>query len=350
MKVEEHYMFKEAVEGPSVVRRTLSECRGEVEAVADALRRAEVRRGFIVGSGTSFHASLYLQYLINKYTDLHFTAVPASEFKAWKPVKGRYVVIGFSQSGESSDVIEAVKEAKAAGVLTIGITNTPGSTLTKLADYSVVTRAGEEKAVTATKTFDVQLAASLMIVRAVAGGGLDDLMEAVKAAEQVIEARGRLRELASGLKSSESVYVLGRGATYPIALEFALKLKEAAMIHAEGFAVREFLHGPLQLVDEGTPVYLLLGSGEAFRESEVALKKIQGYKPAWVYVGPRAEGVEAYFKGSEVEFEGVEGDAAVLPVVKAAQLIAYYASVARGLNPDKPTKLTKVVKYESQTG
>ncbi|RLF05236.1 MAG: glutamine--fructose-6-phosphate aminotransferase, partial [Thermoprotei archaeon] len=139
MKVEEHYMFKEAVEGPSAVRRTLSECRSEVEEVAEALKKAEVRRGFIVGSGTSFHASLYLQYLINRYTDLHFTAVPASEFKAWKPIKGKYVVIGFSQSGESSDVIEAVREAKAAGVLTIGITNTPGSSLTRLADHSVVT-------------------------------------------------------------------------------------------------------------------------------------------------------------------------------------------------------------------
>lgn len=346
MEAEEHYMFKEAVEGPSAVRRTLSGCRSEVEAVAEALRATEVRRGFIVGSGTSFHASLYLQYLLNRYTDLHFTAVPASEFKAWKPLRGKYIVIGFSQSGESSDVIEAVKEARAAGVLTVGVTNTPGSSLTELANYSVVTRAGEEKAVTATKTFDVQLAASLMIVRAVRGGGLDGLEAAVEAVERVIESREKLREFASGLKGSENVYVLGRGATYPIALEFALKLKEAAMIHAEGFAVREFLHGPVQLVDEDTPVYLLVGSVEAFRESEVALRKIQGYKPAWVYVGPRAEDVKSYFGGSEVSFEGVEGDTAVLPVVKAAQLIAYYASLARGLNPDKPTKLTKVVRYE----
>lgn len=337
-------MYREAVEGPEAVRRTVTVCKDAVEVVAEALREARVKRGFVVGSGTSFHASLYLQYLLNKYTDLHVTAIPASEFRAWRPTRGTYLVIGFSQSGESSDVVEAIREAKRLGALTICITNTPGSTLTRLAEYSIVTRAGEEKAVAATKTFDVQLAASVMITRAILGEEYGDLLSAAMAATRVVEREDLLRELASKLRETGSTFILGRGATYPVALEFALKLKEASMIHAEGFAVREFLHGPLQLVDESTPLYVLIGSRSSYEESRVGLERIKSYKPNWVYIGPSTPKLGELFS-EVVEVEDVGEDVAVLPIVKAAQLIAYYASIARGLNPDKPTKLSKVVKY-----
>jgi glucosamine--fructose-6-phosphate aminotransferase (isomerizing) len=342
------FMRKELGEGPQAVLRTLREASEEVKAAADLLRSlagAGVERGFIIGSGTSFHASLYLQHLLNKLTGFHVTAVPASEFAEWRPAKhAKYFIIGYSQSGESSDIVEAFKVAKAAGVKTIAITNTPGSTLARISDACIVTRAGEEKAVAATKTFDVQLAAALMLAYELAGKHTGELERAAEAAERVLRAESEVRSLAERYVKAEHAFSLGKDSAYPIALEAALKLKEAAMVHAEGFAAREFLHGPVQLVDETTPVLAFAPSAEAFKGSLKAFEKIAQYKAPLILVGPGAGGVAGY-AAHRVEVQGVEGDAAAIPLVKFAQLFAYHLSVLRGLDPDKPTKLTKVVKY-----
>jgi len=336
------YMFKELTEGPSKVLDTLRDARGEVEAAARLIEDRCLTRAFIIGSGTSFHASLYLQYLLTRHTDIHAAAIPASEFEDWIPQRRNYLIIGYSQSGESSDIVWAFQQAKEKGVTTIAITNTPGSTLTKLADASIVTRAGEEKAVAATKTFDVQLTAALMLAYTIAGKPLDPIADAAREAEKILGA-GEIPGLAEKHSGAEHAYILGKAAGYPIALEAALKLKEAAMVHAEGFAAREFLHGPVQLVDETTPVFLYAPSREAFKASMKAVDKIAGYKAPIIAVGPREEGV-AEKAAAWIEV-GVEGDEAVLPLVKAAQLYAYHVSLLRGKDPDAPSKLSKVVKY-----
>ncbi len=333
-------MGRELREGPDAILRTLREAAEEVRAAASLLEGLEGAMGFVVGSGTSFHASLFLQHLLTKHTNLRVAAVPASEFAEWRP-RGRYFVIGFSQSGESSDVIEAFRAAKAAGAKTVAITNTPGSTLARMADAAVVTRAGREEAVTATKTFDAQLAASLMLAYALAGRGWGEVEAAADAARKALGAEGSVRGLAERLAGAEHAFCLGRGVGYPIALEAALKLKEAAMVHAEGFAVREFLHGPLQLVGESTPVFAYAASAEGFEASRKALERVAGYKAPLVAVGPGAR----QFSEAAVETPDVGGDANAIPLAKVAQLLAYHLSLARGLDPDRPSKLTKVVKY-----
>jgi len=342
------FMRKELGEGPQAVLKTLREAREEVKAAADLLRSlagAGVERGFVIGSGTSFHASLYLQHLLNKLTDFHVTAIPASEFAEWRPAAhARYFIVGYSQSGESSDIVEAFKVAKAAGVKTIAITNTPGSTLTGISDACIVTRAGEEKAVAATKTFDVQLAAALMLAYELCGKSIGELEKAAEAAERVLQAEGEIRALAERYAKTEHAFCLGKDSAYPVALEAALKLKEAAMVHAEGFAAREFLHGPVQLVDESTPVLAFAPSAEAFKGSLKAIERVAQYKAPLILVGPRV-GELAGYAAYWAEIRGIEGDAATIPLVKFAQLFAYHLSVLRGLDPDKPTKLTKVVRY-----
>ncbi|MEM2824208.1 MAG: SIS domain-containing protein, partial [Thermofilaceae archaeon] len=137
---------------------------------------------------------------------------------------------------------------------------------------------------------------------------------------------------------------LGRGVGYPIALEAALKLKEAAMLHAEGFAVREFLHGPLQLVEENTPVLVYAASKGGFEASAKALERIAGHKAPIVLIGPEASSFSNY-AFSVIEIQDAEGDANAIPLAKVAQLISYHLSLLRGLDPDKPAKLTKIVKY-----
>lgn len=341
-------MRKELGEGPQAVLKTLREALDQVKAAADLLRSlagAGVERGFVIGSGTSFHASLYLQYLLNKLTGFHVAAVPASEFAEWRPVNhSKYFIIGYSQSGESSDIVEAFRVAKASGVKTLAITNTPGSTLTRISDASVVTRAGEEKAVAATKTFDVQLAAALMLAYELSGRQLSELEKAADAAERVLQAESEVRSLAERYVKAEHAFCLGKDSAYPVALEAALKLKEAAMVHAEGFAAREFLHGPVQLVDEATPILAFAPSAEAFKGSLKAFEKIAQYKAPLILVGPGAAEFAGY-AAFWMKTPEVEGEAAALPLVKFAQLFAYHLSVLRGLDPDKPTKLSKVVKY-----
>ena len=145
-------------------------------------------------------------------------------------------------------------------------------------------------------------------------------------------------------KESSNAFTLGRGLAYPIALEAALKLKEAAMIHSEGFAVREFLHGPVQLVDENTPVLLFITSEEGLEESIKALQKIKQYNAPVIYVGPKSDKAKEYCTDF-IEIEKIDDELMPIPLVKAAQLFAYHISVLRGLNPDKPTKLSKVVTY-----
>ncbi len=344
--MQEHYMIREIREGPEALRRTLDALAREVEEVRNLLESRGLRRGFVIGSGTSYHASLVLQYLVNKFTDCRLVSVPASEFTDWAPGKlSGEVVLAFSQSGESTDVIVSVKMAKERGATVVGVTNTPGSTLTKLSDAYLLTRAGEEKAVTATKTYDAQLIASYVLALSLGGRGeaMDELKGVVRAVESVLKREGEVRGLAEELKGAETMFALGRGVNYPNALEASLKLKEAAMIHAEGFAVREFLHGPIQLVDETTPVLVLIPSRRALEESRKTLDKLMGYEAPVVAV--RAEGVDvSEYSAHEVEVPSVKEEYSALTVIKAVQLLAYYTAVAKGLNPDKPTKLTKVVK------
>ncbi|MEM1509249.1 MAG: SIS domain-containing protein [Thermofilaceae archaeon] len=346
--MESKNMYLELREGIDAVVRTLRQAMDQAIEAASFLKDLAgygVNTGFVIGSGTSFHASLFLQNLMNKYTDFSIVAVPASEFAECQPVNSKkYFIIGFSQSGESSDIVVAFNLARSYNMKTLTITNTPGSTLTRIADACIITKAGEEKAVTATKTFDVQLAASLMLTYALSDKPPADIEKGAQAAAAVLNAELKAKELAAKLAVADHVFCLGKGSGHPIALEAALKLKEAAMIHAEGFASREFLHGPIQLADEKTPVLLFMPSSEAVWGSQKVLEKLAQYGAPVYIIGPRS--VNFVNRVSDwLETPDVGSDIVTLPLAKAAQLLAYYASIAKGLNPDKPSKLSKVVKY-----
>ena len=339
-------MIREIKEGPEVLKKTYKGLMEEVSNVISLIEEKKLNRGFIIGSGTSFHASLVLQYLVNKFTNYRYLSIPASEFIVWSPPNLESdILIAYSQSGESTDVIVSVKWARERGATVIGVTNTPGSTLTKLADVYLLTRAGEEKAVAATKTYDAQLMASSVLAYSLAKK--DDLIrglsEVSKSVESVIKMSDEISSLSTGLKNTTALFVLGRGINYPNALETSLKLKETAMIHAEGFAVREFLHGPIQLVDETTPVIIIIPNKKVLEESKKTLTKLANYKANIIAIcGEEVEITNSVTK--VIKVPQVEEEYSIFPVIKAVQLLAYYTSISKGLNPDKPTKLTKVVK------
>jgi len=344
---KEHFMYKEIYEGPDAVLKTLSEEKDNAEKIAREIPEGKFKAIHIIGSGTSFHASLVLQYYLSALGKVESTAIPASEYLLWNPELDKYAIIAYSQSGESGDIIEALEKIDRSKARIYGITNTPGSTLTKISDFSIVTRAGEEKAVTATKTFDVQIAAAIMISASIKEEnkhireGLAEVAEDLKKILPEIDKEAE--KISSEIKGAEDLYVLGTGKCYPIALEAGLKFKEAACIHAEAFALREFLHGPVQLVDESTPVIIILHNKTARERAEKVIKKLKQYKPPIIAI--HSEEIKVDDFASEAISIPIKDDIyATLYTVKAIQLLSYHTSIARGLNPDSPTKLTKVVK------
>ncbi|RLE59617.1 MAG: hypothetical protein DRN53_06920 [Thermoprotei archaeon] len=341
----EHFMLRELREGPIAVKSTLEKIDELTKTLVDEIEEREIEKGFIIGSGTSFHASLILNYLLSRYTSLQFTAVPASEFELWAlSIKEKHAVIAFSQSGESSDIIKAINKARESGVFVVGITNTPGSTLTKLANISIVTRAGEEKAVAATKTHDVQIATSYLLAFRLVKR-IDLIRELYKIPEKmdrVLDEEENIKRLAGEYRRAEHIFILGRGVNYPVSLEAALKLKETSMVHAEGFALREFLHGPIQLVNETTPILLILPSEETLTVSKKVVDRLREYKAPLISIV--SEHLNIDFTDNIIRIPSVFEDLSALLTVKAAQLFSYFTSILRGYNPDKPTKLAKVVR------
>ena len=341
----EHFMLRELREGPIAVKSTLEKTDELIKTLVDEIREKEIEKGFIIGSGTSFHAGLILNYLLSKYTSLHFTAVPASEFELWTPtIRRENAIIAFSQSGESSDIVKAIDKARDSGAFIVGITNTPGSTLTKLANISIITRAGEEKAVAATKTHDVQIAISYLLTFRLAERNdlIRELYKIPEKMDRVLGEEENIKKLASKHRRAEHMFILGRGANYSVSLEAALKLKETSMVHAEGFALREFLHGPIQLVNETTPVLLILPSEETLTVSKKVVDRLREYKVPLITIA--SEHLNIDFTDSIIRIPSVFEDLSALLTVKVVQLFSYFISILRGYNPDKPTKLVKVVR------
>jgi glucosamine--fructose-6-phosphate aminotransferase (isomerizing) len=269
------------------------------------------------------------------------------------------MVFAVSQSGESADVLNAARFARDNRSTVVAITNTPGSSLTKLAHSTILIHAGEEKAVTATKTYTSQLVAMFSIALACAEKGrtverdtLSSLSKMMLEVPRYVKdtislCESQVNSLADKLKSNKFIFTLGSGPNYATALEGALKLKESSEIVAEGFATREFIHGPMQLIGEGTPIIVFLPQSEGKEET---LRSVANFRK----LGARVILVSCF----EIEdslrkdlFECIKVQSKVeeifTPIVYIVpiQLFAYHIAIKRGLNPDRPEKLTKVVRY-----
>jgi len=352
-----HKMIEEIFEGRLVAQTLLTQGSKQVRDIAEAVNSKQYEMVYITGSGTSYHAGLAAQYAISTLTRFITSLIPASEFPSWIPSNPtrKSLLIAISQSGESSDVLAAAKAASERDMDILAVTNTENSRLMKIAQYTLLTRAGEELAVTATKSYIAQLMALFLLSvqladtegnRAVDMAQLRrQLFKAPKAIDETIRSvKDRARQLADKYRHQKFFFLLGSGPNYATALEGALKLKEACNIFAEGFASREFLHGPIQLVDKRTSLFFILTEDQV----ESALREIRSVR------GFGASVLSISDKMDE-QLEEVSNDLIRVPAgfpevfssmlcIIPLQLFAYYSSVTRGLNPDKPEKLTKVVK------
>ncbi len=351
-----HRMLGEIHEQPKAVQATLREGSKEVRSLAEEISSKNYEMLYITGSGTSYHAGLAGQYALFTLAKVITSLIPASEFPAWvpSPITRKALLIAVSQSGESVDVLAAVKSALEKDMDVLAVTNTPKSSLTRLATYTLLTRAGEERAVTATKSHSAQLATlflfSLELTRTEAPRPeqleplQQRLFETPTLISKTINANEELtRTLASQHKNKRFFFLLGSGSNYATALEGALKLKEACNIFAEGFASREFLHGPIQLISRETPVLFMLSADELDIFQEL-METIGRFGAPLISISERSDKVEKVSTGFLKIPEGFPRIFSPILYVVPLQLFAYYSSIARNLNPDKPEKLRKVVK------
>jgi len=283
-------------------------------------------------------------YLFSRIARRHVNFAVGSEFKYQEHfLTERSLVIALSQSGETADIIEAVMAAKRAGARVAALVNVPGSTLDRLADFSIHLGAGPEQSVLSTKAYTAKVAILMLTAHVLNGSehvGREHLWRAVDGVEQALApaSERRVQEIADRIADQEHCFVIGRGLSYPTALEAALKIKEVSYIHAEGFAGGELKHGVIALVEDGTPCIVFSPLDETRDDILSGAMEMRSRGGFIIGVSPVAEEVfDVHVAVAEV------GDASPLVGVIPAQLLGYYLAVRRGLDPDKPRNLAKSV-------
>jgi glucosamine--fructose-6-phosphate aminotransferase (isomerizing) len=359
-----HFMLKEIEEQPRAIRDTLRDRLledGRVAIEDFALAPATVRRArrvIFLGCGTAYHAGLVGQYLFEPILNLPVQVEIASEFRYRQPVVGPDdLVVAISQSGETADTVSAVRRVQERGATVVAITNVIGSTLSRVADHVLFTRAGPEIAVASTKAFTAQLVAVHLLLRYLAqyrphqhekllyqlGLGLRQLDGAV---EQVLQRTATIQAFAAQLASHEDVYFIGRNLDEPIAREGSLKLKEISYIHSEAYPAGELKHGTLALLSPGTAVLALATQSDIYEKMVSNIQEVLARK-AWVtaLVPEDDSELEAMGVGT-LRVPRVNDLLAPVPNVVTLQLLAYHCGVARGCEIDQPRNLAKSVTVE----
>ncbi|MEM7815084.1 MAG: glutamine--fructose-6-phosphate transaminase (isomerizing) [Candidatus Aenigmatarchaeota archaeon] len=330
----EHFMLKEIHDVPAAAKRLLMSLQGEQKGRMQKLMSmvSKARRTIFVASGTSYHASLLGVYFLSK-AGIEAQTIIASEFKDYTFLDKRTLVIAISQSGETMDVIEALKIARGRGAKIASIVNVPYSTVQRMSDLSLEILAGQEVCVAATKSF-VSQSLLLLALAEELGCKINGGVRAVaKDLEQVFAAEERIKQLAHELKDAHDIYILGRGLAYPISREIALKLKEISYIHAEGMMGGELKHGTLALIEPGVPVIGLVDNHEILSN----LKEVEARGGNVVVLSDRP-----------TEFPGIQlatssNVSFALAATVAGQLLTYYIAKEKGLPIDKPRNLAKSV-------
>ena len=336
------FMLKEIMEEPAVIDKTIQQDeRKFTEMALDILRARQV---IITACGTSRYAALVGRYLFSKIGKKFCDVVMASEFSYFADsVDKNTLVIAVSQSGETADVIEGAKTAKAAGAEIMSIVNRPNSTLADLSHQVICLKCGPEVGVAATKTFISQLAIFYLLSFSMvnsfskAANQLGDMCSRVS--ETLDCNNGRLYELSHQLKDRSDFYYIARGINFAIASEGALKLKEISYIHAEGMPAGELKHGTLALIEQGTPVVVICPGDYTYDETLNNAIEAKSRGAYIIAVSDRESEIYDYWIKIPRVDEIIYPMVAVIPL----QLLAYHMAISRGYDPDKPRNLAKSV-------
>jgi glutamine---fructose-6-phosphate transaminase (isomerizing) len=361
----DHFMLKEIFEQP----QTIFDClRGRLDAEQGhvilsgiqkyATQISEAHRIIIIACGTSWHAGLLAEYIIEELCRIPVEVEYASEFRYRNPIvhKGD-VIIAISQSGETADTLVAIEKAKEQGAIILGIVNVVGSSIARLSHTGVYTHAGPEIGVASTKAFTAQLAVIMMIALVIGKekGTLShdkylqlirELAEVPEKVKLILQQNDSIKALAEKYKDATDALYLGRGYNFPIALEGALKLKEISYIHAEGYPAAEMKHGPIALVTETLPV-VFVATKDSYHEKVISnMQEIKARKGKIIAIITEGDLVSPTLADDVVILPPADEIIAPLLSTIPMQLLAYHIGVAKGYDVDKPRNLAKSVTVE----
>ena len=360
----EHFMLKEIMQGAGVVEDTLrgrlvmesgSAKLGGLESVAKKL--AKIDRIIIVACGTAYYAAQVGEYMLEEHAGIPVEVELGSEFRYRKPViNERTAVLAISQSGETLDTLEAVREGKRHGALTLSIVNTVGSTIARETDAGIFNHAGPEIGVASTKAFVSQLVALALFtlffgrqrgMTAAQGKAIARELKALpKKLQAILDKSSEIEALAKKYAKSRDFLFLGRKYNYPVAFEGALKLKEISYIHAEGCGAGEMKHGPLAMIDANFPTFALAPHDSVYEKVASAIQQIKARKGPVIALTTEGDTEVEKFADDVIYVpETLEMLSPILNVVPL-QLFAYYFAKEKGLNVDRPRNLAKSVTVE----
>ncbi len=337
-----HFMAKEMAEQPEVLERLVRTSQEQIESFAEAIKSS--RGTFLVGCGTASYAALTGAYLFSRIAGVHINFVLGSEFKYQEHfLTPESLVVALSQSGETADIIEGMLAAQRRGARLGALVNARRSTLDRMVDLRVHLQAGPEQCVLSTKAYSAKVAALILAAHAVAGTyeqGERAVLAAAAGMRQMLTTSwvDQVRSIARRISASEHLFVVGRGLSYPTALEAALKIKEVSYIHAEGFAGGELKHGVIALVTRGTPCVVYAPNDETRADILSGAMELRSRGGYIIGIGPYTDpAFDVHLPIPDV------GDAAPLVQALPAQMLGYEVALLRGNDPDKPRNLAKSV-------
>jgi glucosamine--fructose-6-phosphate aminotransferase (isomerizing) len=353
----EHFMLKEIFEQPKAIADTLlGRISGLESDVTKGLDLTDIDKVVIIACGTAYHAGLVGKYAIEKWANIAVDVELASEYRYREPsVNKKTLLIPISQSGETMDTLMAMRYAKEKGAKVFAVCNTNGSTIPRESDAVLYTHAGPEIAVASTKAFETQLIAMYLIglhlgrIRGTISTELvseieGELSELPAKVEQILETVEPLRELTRKFSNANSMLFLGRHVGFPTALEGALKLKELAYMHAEGFAGGELKHGPIALIEGGTPVVAIMPAAGSLLAEKMAsnIQEVKARGAVIIAIADSPLAAADHLVRIPTTHEFLQPVLSVVPL----QVIAYEMAIARGNDVDQPRNLAKSVTVE----
>ncbi len=360
----EHYMLKEIFEQPQTVENVLRGRLDEDEATAkfgglnvDPQQLRRIDRIVLTACGTSWHAGLVGEYLLEEFTRIPTEVEYASELRYRNPpMTDATMVFAITQSGETADTLAAMRECKRKGHPTLAICNVVGSTIAREADGGIYLHAGPEIGVASTKAFTAQVTSLMLLslylgrmrhVSFPAGKRMIDRLKAMpELVERTLHCHDAVREVAEKYHRANNFLYLGRLHNFPVALEGALKLKEISYIHAEGYPAAEMKHGPIALVDEETPSVFVIPRGQIYPNIISNLEEIKARKGPVIAVACEGDDRIAELADDVIYVPDVDDFLQPLVTVVPLQLLAYHIAVLRGCNVDRPRNLAKSVTVE----
>lgn len=338
-----HFMVKEIVEQPIVIENIANTMLPEIKQMAHVVKNAHGT--FFIAAGTAYHACLSGIYLFSKIGKIHVNSSIASEFNYIEDfLKKKSLVMAFSQSGETIDVVEPLTRAQKKGATIAAVTNVIGSTIYRMADYKLLLGAGPEKAVASTKAYMAKLTVLLLLAYSLdnkTGKILPYIHQAAQEIKKMTkpEFTNEIKKLAKKLKDAQGIFIIGRGVSYPSALEAALKIKEVTYVHTEGLAGGELKHGTIALIEKGAPCIVFAPLDETYEAVISNAIEIRSRGAYIIGISPKKSDAFDYW----INIKDLK-DATILTQIVPVQLLSYYLALAKGItDPDKPRNLAKSV-------